>query len=61
MSVGWISNGAWGSQLTITEPGPFVAALEAPADGTYSFVIANNLKGSSLRNVCEFTRLAWLP
>jgi len=60
LSVGWISNGAWTNQLTITDPGPFVAALEAPMDGTYSFVIANNLKGSSLTNICEFTRMAWL-
>ncbi len=61
LSVGWLRNGAWVSELTITEPGPFVAALEALADANYSFVIANNLKGSSLTNICEFTRLAWLP
>jgi len=61
LSVGWLSKGAWASQLTITEPGPVVAAFEAPADGNYSFVIANNLRGSTLRNVCEFTRMALLP
>ena len=61
VSVGWLLNGAWGSHLEITEQGPFVAAFEIPADGNYSFVISNNLNGSSLRNVCEFTRLAWLP
>jgi len=61
VSVGWLVDNAWASHLEITEPGPFVAAFEIPADGVYSFVIANNLNGSSLRNVCEFTRLAWLP
>ena len=61
LSAGWLSNGAWAQQVAITEPGPFVAAFEVPADGNYAFVIANNLKGPTLRNVCEFTRLAWLP
>ena len=60
LSTGWHSNGAWTSRLDITEPGPFVAVFEAPADGNYSFVIANNLKGSSLSNSCEITKLAWL-
>ena len=60
LSAGLLRNGAWVSQIDITEPGPFVAIFEAPADGNYSFVIANNLTGSSLRNVCDLTRLAWL-
>ena len=61
LSIGWLSNGLWASLVTIADPGPFIVALEAPAAGNYSFVIANNLRGSSLTNVCELTRLAWLP
>ncbi|HEX8030584.1 MAG TPA: hypothetical protein VF491_19050 [Vicinamibacterales bacterium] len=61
LSAGWLSNGAWNGQIAIREPGRFVAVFEVPEDGVYSFVIANNLTGSSLRNVCDFTRLAWLP
>ncbi len=60
--VGWLAQQRrWASQSDDHRSWPLRAALEVPADGNYSFVIANNLKGSSLRNVCEFTRLAWLP
>ncbi|MEO7157422.1 MAG: hypothetical protein ABI039_07680 [Vicinamibacterales bacterium] len=61
VSAGWMSGGVWVSRLDITEPGPFVAAFEITVDGNYSFVIANNLNGSSLRNVFELTRLVWSP
>jgi hypothetical protein len=61
VSAGLVVSGTWVSRLDITEPGPFVAAFEVPVDGNYSFVILNNLNGSSLKNDCEFTRLAWLP
>jgi hypothetical protein len=61
VSIGWLRDGTWVSHLEVVDPGPFIAALEVPADGNYSVVIANNLNGSSLRNQCEFTRLAWLP
>lgn len=61
VSIGWLRDGTWVSHLEVVDSGPFIAALEVPADGNYSVVIANNLNGSSLRNQCEFTRLAWLP
>jgi len=61
LSVGWLKDGSWSTPVALTEPGPFIAVFEVPSDGNYAFAIANNLRGPTLRNVCEVTRLAWLP
>jgi hypothetical protein len=61
LSVGLLKDGAWSRQLPITDAGAFRAVIEVPEDGNYAVVIANNLRGPSLKNVFELARLAWTP
>ena len=61
LSVGLLRDGAWSMQLPITDAGAFRAEIAVPEDGNYAVVIANNLRGPSLKNVFEVARLAWTP
>ena len=59
LSIGLVTDGRWSMQVPITQPGRFLAVIEVPADGQYALIIANNLRGPSLRNQFALTRLAW--
>jgi hypothetical protein len=60
ISVGLVRNGKWEAQVAVTEPGEFVAIAQAPSDGEYSVVVANNLQGPSLYNNVVIRRLGWV-
>jgi hypothetical protein len=43
LSIGLLANDRWKGYLNVSDTGPFLAAVMAPADGQYSLVIANNI------------------
>jgi hypothetical protein len=47
VQLGLQAEEAWTAQTSALQPGAFWAVIEAPADGTYSLVIANNLQNDS--------------
>jgi hypothetical protein len=44
LTIGFLKDNAWLGSRNIVEPGWFAVAIQAPDDGVYSLVIANNLK-----------------
>lgn len=57
MSIGLLQDGRWSQQTAIAKPGPFVAIVEVPADGTYDVVIANNLRQRFAANHFTLSRI----
>jgi hypothetical protein len=59
-TFGLQSNGAWSRYANVTKPGPFVAAVEVPTDGTYVVVIANDNEGTPKPTRFVITGMDWI-
>lgn len=60
VSFGLVKDGQWLEQAHVLSAGEFTAVVRVPADGEYSLVLANNLRGPSLRNDLVIHRVGWV-
>ena len=61
ISLGLVKGSTWAAQASVASRGDFVIAVQAPEDGDYAVVVANNLPGRPQANHVVITRAGWLP
>jgi len=56
-TVGLTDASGWVEKIDVQTPGPFRAFVQAPRDGRYQVVVANNVKGAALRSRFTIARI----
>lgn len=57
-TLGLLGEDGWKQQVNVTTPGPFIAAVEVPTDGTYTAVVAN-VNETDRPTRFHVTKLGW--
>ena len=59
LTLGLLKNNQWAGQINVTQPGRFIAVLEA-ADDTYTPTLANNVPGTDGTNHFRISKIGWV-